>query len=301
MNIGAYFHILSAYLFGEHAIQPSDVSGVVIRNGHPDQHVEFDSDYYSLIANESNQIIFIIHGWMEHGNVTWYKQLTEALLRQNENNIIFQVDWSRGSRMQRDAAVKNNKPTGIIIGTFISNLIVHNLLSHSQIHVIGFSMGGQVSGFAAKTVKELTNQKIGRITALDPSGRSYNGRPAEERLNPEDAEVVAVIHTDPTNIGFNDSCGTVDLFVNGRVHVQPGCPDEIDLIELKYCSHFRAFRYLIEGVNNNRFIGTKCETYNKFEEGQCVGNEELNFVDVVSPDARGVYYVKTRPKPPFLE
>lgn len=64
------------------------------------------------MVNGSDQIIFLIHGWMESRNVTWYKKLTEALLGQSENNVVVQVDWSRGSRMQREAAVRNNKPTG---------------------------------------------------------------------------------------------------------------------------------------------------------------------------------------------
>ncbi|XP_044753766.1 lipase member H-B-like [Coccinella septempunctata] len=301
MNIGAYFNIISALLTGEHAIQPSDVTGVIFKNNQPEQFVRLDSENFSLSVDPSDTIIFIIHGWMESRSVAWYKELTDALLKQNEKNVVVQVDWSKGSKMQRDAAVKNNKPTGEIIGTFISNLMKNNQLLHSQIHLIGFSMGGQVSGFAGKTVQSLTNEKIGRITALDPSGRSYNEKPPDQRLNPEDAEVVAVIHTDTVHIGFHDSCGTVDLFVNGRVYPQPGCPDEIDLIELMYCSHFRAYRYLIEAVNKNRLIGTKCESYQKYEQGQCSGNETLDFVGAISPEVRGVYYVKTRPKPPFFE
>lgn len=106
-------------------------------------------------------------------------------------------------------------------------------------------MGGQVSGFTAKTVKTSTGHKIGRITALDPSGRSYNDKPPEERLNPEDAEVVAVIHTDTVKIGFNDSCGTVDLFVNGKVYPQPGCPDDIDLIEFGKCEILKCSQTVI--------------------------------------------------------
>lgn len=94
------------------AIQPSDVTGVIFRNNFPEQHVSLDSANFSLSVDESDEIFFLIHGWMESRNVTWYRQLTQALLNQYEKTVVVQVDWSKGSQMRRDEAVKNNKPTG---------------------------------------------------------------------------------------------------------------------------------------------------------------------------------------------
>ncbi|KAL3269346.1 hypothetical protein HHI36_008418 [Cryptolaemus montrouzieri] len=282
------------------AIQPEDVFGVIFRDDAFHQFVRFDTRNVSLNTNSNNPIIFIIHGWMEDRNVEWFQDLTEAFLEENKANIVIQVDWSKGSKLPRSSAVRNNKPVGEIIGKFIYDLMKTNSLSPSQFHLVGFSMGGQVSGFAAKEFVSLSSQKLGRITALDPSGKSYNDRPENERLNSNDAEIVAVIHTDTSQFGFKEPCGTHDLYPNGRVTYQPGCPDKFDLVELAYCSHFRAHRYFIEAIKQGRFIGTQCETYEKYREGYCGGNKEVNFADVIYPHQSEVYYAITKSKPPFL-
>ena len=88
--------------------------------------------------------------------------------------------------------------------------------------VVGHSLGGQISGFVAKKVQELTGQKLPRLVALDPAGPFFTNRPEEERLNKNDADVVQVIHTNGGTFGFFDSCGTIDFYPNGG-SFQPGC------------------------------------------------------------------------------
>lgn len=96
--------------------------------------------------------------------------------------------------------------------------------------LVGHSLGGQVSGYIAKKVKQITNKKLPRIIAMDPAGPLFSTRPDNERLNKNDAEVVEVIHTDGGTFGFKASCGTIDFFPNGG-NGQPGCT-RIDILDI---------------------------------------------------------------------
>lgn len=97
--------------------------------------------------------------------------------------------------------------------------------------IIGHSLGGQISGFIGKRVQKATGQKLPRIVALDPAGPLFTQRPEDKRLNPNDAEVVHVIHTDGDAFGYKNPVGTIDFFPNGG-NSQPGCR-RIDLADPK--------------------------------------------------------------------
>lgn len=93
------------------------------------------------------------------------------------------------------------------------------------IDVVGHSLGSHLAGFVGKATKELTSKKIGRITALDPAGPSFEHpqMPIDMRLNREDADFVDVIHTDIQYYGFTAPLGHVDFYPNFGKE-QPGCP-----------------------------------------------------------------------------
>lgn len=90
----------------------------------------------------------------------------------------------------------------------------------------GHSLGSQLASFIGKSMFELTGNKIGRITALDPAGPAWSNEdmhPQKERLCPDDANFVDVIHTDIYYSGFTAPIGHVDFYPNDGKH-QPGCP-----------------------------------------------------------------------------
>lgn len=69
--------------------------------------------------------------------------------------------------------------------------------SAKQVHIIGHSLGAHTAGYAGAMVPGL-----GRITGLDPAEPFFQGMPAHVRLDPTDAELVDVIHTDGKGIFF---------------------------------------------------------------------------------------------------
>ncbi|KAJ8966507.1 hypothetical protein NQ317_019652 [Molorchus minor] len=122
----------------------------------------------------------IIHGWIATNRRSWNKRMAVALLK------------------RRDFIIDSNVPL-------------------ENIHLIGHSLGAHVAGFAAKKIKELTGEKIGRISGLEPAGPIFreNILVKQERLDQEDANVVDVIHTDAAYCSNGISIAYFIEWING--------------------------------------------------------------------------------------
>lgn len=98
----------------------------------------------------------------------------------------------------------------------------HKGLNLMRTHVIGFSLGAHVSGFAGAELPGLS-----RITGLDPAGPLFEAQHPKVRLDSSDAEFVDVIHSNGENLilgglGSWQPMGHVDYYPNGG-RVQTGC------------------------------------------------------------------------------
>lgn len=58
---------------------------------------------------------------------------------------------------------------------------------------------------------------------LDRANEVFSEDPALNGLYREDADIVAVVHTDDLGLGNIGSVGTIDFYANGGVAPQPGC------------------------------------------------------------------------------
>jgi Lipase. len=68
-------------------------------------------------------------------------------------------------------------------------------LNPADVHMIGHSLGAHTAGYAGQAIEGL-----GRITGLDPAEPYFQGMPPFARLDPTDADLVDVIHTDGSSI-----------------------------------------------------------------------------------------------------
>lgn len=68
-------------------------------------------------------------------------------------------------------------------------------LELSRVHLIGFSLGAHVSGFAGSDSPGLK-----RITGLDPAGPLFEAQHPKARLDSSDANFVDVIHSNGENL-----------------------------------------------------------------------------------------------------
>lgn len=62
------------------------------------------------------------------------------------------------------------------------------------------------------------------LIGLDPAGPGFREAPEFTRLDPNDAEIVDIIHTSTQVLSLLHPVGNVDFYPNGG-KAQPGCPD----------------------------------------------------------------------------
>ena len=78
------------------------------------------------------------------------------------------MDWNKlaGPAPWYGVAVNNAKNVGARTGDLLLFMMDNFGLSASDVHVIGWSLGGQLVAF----IGQQTNGKLARITGLDPAG-----------------------------------------------------------------------------------------------------------------------------------
>ncbi len=81
------------------------------------------------------------------------------------------------------------------LAILIQNLQKYKGLDLSRVHIIGFSLGAHVSGFAGAELPGLS-----RITGLDPAGPLFESQHPKARLDSTDANFIDVIHSNGENL-----------------------------------------------------------------------------------------------------
>lgn len=226
---------------------------------------------------------FIIHGFIDTPLSNWVGDMRDELLRANDVNVIM-VDWAGGSLPLYTQATANTRLVGLETAYLINYLVKNYEVDSKDIHIIGHSLGAHTAGYAGSLVPGL-----GRITGLDPAEPYFQGMPAHVRLDPTDAELVDVIHTDGKGIfflgyGMSQPCGHLDFYPNDGKE-QPGCDiTQAPLIPLTLirdgleeasrvlvaCNHVRAIKLFIDSINSQcPYIAHQCSSFNQFKEGKC--------------------------------
>ena len=90
------------------------------------------------------------------------KPMAEALLRRDDMNVIV-VAWEKGSHVSYNQAAANCRLVGAQIAYLV--VLLHNKtgLDFRKVHLIGFSLGSHVVGYAGKHL-QANGHKIARIT-----------------------------------------------------------------------------------------------------------------------------------------
>ncbi|XP_065212134.1 uncharacterized protein LOC135839840 isoform X2 [Planococcus citri] len=258
----------------------------------------------------------IIHGFGSSCSNVWVYEMRSALMSVEECNIIC-VDWEAGATIPNYVrAAANTRLVGKQVAILLSGLEKYVNLSVRNVHVIGFSLGAHVAGFAGSELKNLS-----RITGLDPAGPLFESQDRRARLDSMDAQFVDVIHSNGENLilgglGAWQPMGHVDFYPNGG-RMQKGCTNLFvgavsdmiwsanEVYGRSLCNHRRAYKFFTDSVSPKcQFPAVPCESYDHFIEGKCFPCQNLKdcnnmgyYADKFS--GRGTLYLLTRDEEPF--
>ena len=162
-------------------------------------------------------------------------------------------------------------------------MLLNNGLDINKLHIVSHSLGAQLAGLVGRQIqrKSSNTHKIKRITCLDPAFPLFYPAFFFKPISKNDAEFVAIIHTDSWIYGSPFSTGSVDIYPNDGTTLQPGCPTrEFFSQNLNdFCSHHRSIRFWSESVaniNNKIYASKQCFNNVSFNLGWCNQNKVVN-------------------------
>ncbi|XP_013869659.1 lipoprotein lipase isoform X1 [Austrofundulus limnaeus] len=269
--------------------------------------------------NSTSKTFMVIHGWTLSGMFeSWMPKLVSALYEREQTANVIVVDWLSSAQNHYVIAAQKTKAVGREVARFIDWIEETANMPLDNIHLIGYSLGAHVAGFAGS---HATN-KVGRITGLDPAGPDFEGKHAHRRLSPDDAHFVDILHTFTRgslglSIGIEQPIGHVDIYPNGG-SFQPGCNlrEALEKIanfgmfaitDAVKCEHERSIHLFIDSLLNKQGVAKayRCGSSDMFDRGMCLScrKSRCNTVGYdVSKVRRARHvqmYTKTRASMPF--
>lgn len=269
--------------------------------------------------NPSEPLKIVVHGFLQHGQVQWVRDMVNELLNKDDMAVIT-VDWGSGAGFPYSQAAANTRVVGAEIAQLINFLRAHHGLTLDKVHIIGHSLGAHVASYAGVRVRG-----IGRITGLDPAEPDFKDTDLLVHLDKTDAEFVDIIHSDGSEFdyvsgfGWMAEKGHIDFYPNGGED-QPGCPAESvsnimsaayyrgleDAEDTLSCSHSRSIYLFTESINSNcPFYGHPCNSLDALDsnEGNCLRCPlgvcpEMGY-NADKTDSRGKFYLRTRGLAPY--
>ncbi|KAF5297627.1 hypothetical protein FQR65_LT09954 [Abscondita terminalis] len=207
-----------------------------------------------------NSLIVIFPGWLTSPTSLAIQELKAAYLSRYNTNILI-MDWPELQFAPYTHIFCNVPNVAFQISKFLCDLSNLTDIQLSNVHIIGYSFGAHIAGYLGRTTILQCNQKIGRITGLDPAGPIYKHLSEAQRLYITDALFVDVIYTSP-NFGIPKKCGNVNIRSNCFQN-QPGCSviHEINshmLLSDCMCSTLRSIQLMTESINSNQLIAVSC-------------------------------------------
>lgn len=266
--------------------------------------------------NSSAPTKVIVHGFGSSCSHVWVYEMRSALMSVESCNVIC-VDWEGGATFPNYVrAAANARLVGKQVAMLISGLNEKLGLPLQNVHLIGFSLGAHVAGFAGAELKNLS-----RITGLDPAGPLFESQDPRARLDSSDAAFVDVIHSNGENLilgglGSWQPMGHVDFYPNGG-RMQKGCSNlfvgavtdiflSVPEVEGRsLCNHRRAYKFFTDSVSPRcQFPAVPCESFDRYAAGQCFPCPEGSLCGNMGYYAnkakgRGTQFLVTREEEPF--
>jgi pancreatic triacylglycerol lipase len=110
----------------------------------------------------------LAHGWGSSSASGENPRATREFLALGDYNVIV-TDWSVGAGAANYITARNRVGvTGAVVARLLNFLQENNYASHSNVHVVGHSLGAHVAGHVGKNVE---GGRINAIFGTDPAGK----------------------------------------------------------------------------------------------------------------------------------
>jgi predicted alpha/beta-fold hydrolase len=123
-----------------------------------------DTASHSVVA-QAKPLAIIAHGFSNNGQTSYLLDLKTSLLKSGHVPTVIITDWTKGAAAPWYGEASVNTQ---VVGRQIANLVNHLKTSRgidpAQVHLLGFSLGAQVSGYAGKFSQSEYKWKFGRIS-----------------------------------------------------------------------------------------------------------------------------------------
>ncbi|XP_075970583.1 pancreatic triacylglycerol lipase-like isoform X2 [Anticarsia gemmatalis] len=238
----------------------------------------------------SKRTVITIHSNAESVAGNFNAFVVRAHLDVEDVNVLA-VDWSRGSGMYTQG-LANAPQCGEVIAQFINLLIAEFGYNANMVRIVGIGIGAHVAGIAARRI----NGQVPHVIAIDPSLHGWTHHP--QILSSDAANIVEVLHATAGIRGYDYPLGDIDFYPNGG-SAQNGCGANVD------CSYTYAYAFYAESIRQtqdggNRFVGTKCDSYENAIAMECTGARDAVFGGLSDKSgASGIYVFSTNTVPPF--
>ncbi|XP_054288067.1 phospholipase A1-like [Macrosteles quadrilineatus] len=258
--------------------------------------------------NSTLPVVILIHGMDASVDCIFVEESVKAMyfrgLNKNFNIIALNLPELLAVQSVMDkylyTTAVNSKIAGVAVGKFLNNVIKQKFTTPDKIHVVGYSMGAQVSGYLAREVKA-EHGLINFIMGLDPAGIGFTPSTFASwytgltHVTADDAQYVHFVHCNSLGWGTLHYQATANFVFNGG-NFQPGCATSKNL----GCSHNRVPFYFIDSVlYPENFVAKKCDSWKSFTSCQCESEETVFVTFPPVLGAKGTYQLKTNSETPF--
>ncbi|XP_061703904.1 lipase member H-B-like [Cydia pomonella] len=261
--------------------------------------------------NTSRINVIFVHGFTGKPTGPAVTALMSTFLEREDSNVAL-LNWqglaaavvSNFTESYLKWAAPNARKLGRRLADTLARLSVAGLqLERTQL--VGHSLGAHVLGLAGNALRQ-EGMLLPWITALDPAGVGFKGKPKAGRLHAGSAAVVVAVHSDPHKYGYRRALGTVDFWPNyhPRTVRQPGCPVKTGqrFSPEDLCSHNRSWQLFAEAVARpGTLIGSRATNYREWNY-YSTNQRNASTLDLDAYGKKivpGNYYFITLGEPPF--
>ncbi len=151
----------------------------------PDDLWHDDKPLKLLIHSYSKDTLFSPGQILAKQNIL---QIGSAYGNKTQKSNIMLVDWTSiavASEYEYEYVVRSTPSVGKVVADYLLNLVEEEYVSDMKsVHIIGYGVGAHVAAVAGKLIKKKDKEnKLGRITGVDPAGVGFDDEKGEKPRN----------------------------------------------------------------------------------------------------------------------